>query len=275
MARTLTEIRESLGTSLVEVLDGSPSTSHFAEWKIWQNIFAIAIWTFENIMDIFKGEIEILVYSKKVGSMGWYYDRVLEFQGENDPSGVFQGDSLIVNDQGIIQYENIDEGKRIITQAAIAESEGAIIVKVAKDLDESNYQKLEAPEVLAFEVYLDNIHIPGTNINVISQSPDLIKYNLTIYYDPIFTVTTIQANAEENLNEYRTGQGMNDKIYKQKLVEKVLQAEGVVSVGINSIEAKAETDSIFSDIGIVYSVEAGYFNYDNDSNLTLISYKNL
>lgn len=271
--RTLQQIEAALDSSISSAIS-NPSGSQFAEWRLWRNIFARAIWTFEAIMDLFRTEIESKVQTKQPGTMVWYYDRVMEFQGEADDQGTFQGDSLVVVN-GVLQYETPDPSRRIIAQASLRASNGNLGIKLAKKLTEDTYQPLNDSEQTAFGLYLTNIKYPGTAATVLSLSPDLIKYDLNIIYDPFLTTATVEANVLEKLQEYRRSLGFDDRIYPAKLIEKVMEAEGVVSVKKNSIQGYHSTGGVWNEIDIVYTLASGYFNYDAASSFTFTNYKTL
>lgn len=279
MARTITEIESALDSSITTAIS-NPSSSSFAEWKLWRSIIARSIWVFEGIMDVFKAEIQTTVRTKQPGSFDWYYDRVLEFQGGDDGLGSFQGDDLVMVN-GILQYEQPDDTRKIIKKASLRAASGTLAIKVAKKLNENDYQALTSAEQLAFGVYMDNVKYPGTLVNIISQAADLIKYDLQIIYDPVLTISTVQANVKAKLDEYRASLGFDDRFYPFKMVEKVLEAEGVVSVKNNGVSRKAITEEVFTAIDIVYTLAAGYYNYEplvadgGTSVMTFTSYKSL
>lgn len=278
-ARTIAEIEDAMTASINTAIPNA-STSYYAEWKLWRSIIARAIWTFENILYAFKAEIETTIQTKQPGSFEWYQDKIFEFQGTTDSNGNFQGDDLIIIG-GVISYQTPDDTKKIIKQASLRASNGVLAVKVAKKLDENNYQALTASEQLAFSIYMDNIKYPGTEIQIISAAADLIKYTLQIIYDPVYTTSTVGANIAAKLNEYRASLGFDDRIYPFKMIDKIMEAEGVVSVKNNGIYRKAAGESVFTAIDITYTLAAGYFNYEKliadggTSSLTYTSYKTL
>lgn len=276
MARTIQEIETALDDSISTAIT-NPSGSNFAEWKLWRSIFARAVWVFEGIMDLFKAEIETTVQTKQPGSFEWYYDKILEFQGAADQSGNFQGDNLLIVN-GVIQYENPDTARQIIKRASLRAESGTLAVKVAKKLDEDNFQALTGSEQIAFGLYLDNIKYPGTQTNVISMAADQIKYNLQIVYDPIYTIATVQENVYTKMDEYRESLGFDDRFYPQKFIDKIMEAAGVVSVKRNSVSGYGSATAVWATIDIVYQLESGYFNYlhgAGDSTLTFTNYKTL
>jgi hypothetical protein len=274
MARTIATIEAALDASITGAIT-SPSASSYAEWKLWRSIFAKAIWAFECILDLFRAEIENTISTKQPGSFDWYYEKVLAFQGVTDDLGTCQGDNLVVKD-GIVKYETIDVTRRIVTSASLRAGSGVLAVKVAKDSDtEGMYQALTESEQLALGLYLDNIKYPGTAINVISMDADLVKYSFQIVYDPIYTTETVQTNVKAALETYRASLGFGDTVYANKMIQAIMNATGVVSVKITSLQGYDSVSLAWKTIDIVYTLVSGYFNYDKASALTFISYKTL
>jgi|WetSurMetagenome_2_1015567.scaffolds.fasta_scaffold01806_16 hypothetical protein len=270
MARTLATIETSLDTNISNVIT-NPSGSIYAEWKLWRSIFAAAVWAFEKLLDAFKTEVEVIVSSKQPGTFDWYYEKIMEFQGETI-DGVFQGDTLIV-EGGIIKYSTVDSTRCIIKKASLRASTGSLAVKVAKESALGQLIPLSSSEQLALTNYLAAIKYPGTVINVISLAADSITYNLNIVYDPIYTTATVQANVLAALETFRLGMGFDDRFYSSKFVEAILAAEGVKAVKITTLTGWDVTSNTTTAIDIVRTLIAGYFNYNASSALTFTSYK--
>jgi hypothetical protein len=272
MARTITQIETALEANINQAIP-APSGSKYAEWQLWKSIFARAVWAFEMIMDSFRVEIEAKIQQKQPGSFDWYFDKIMEFQGGNDNGGNFQGDDLIVKD-GVINYETPNEARRIIAQCSLSAAESELAVKVAKRLDAYNFQPLTVSEQIAFGLYLNNIKYPGTKTNVISMAADSIYYNLDIYYNPVYTTATVMANIKAKLDEFRQSLGFGDRIYSFALLNKASEAEGVMSVKKINLKGTSVSNPQ-AEIDVVYTIEAGYFNYDETSILSLINYKTI
>ncbi len=273
MARTLATIQASLDSGITDVIE-NPSSSLYAEWKLLRSIFAAAIWAFEKILDAFKSDVETIVAAKQPGTFDWYYDKIMEFQGET-VGGVFQGDSLIVNSSGILTYENVDSTRRILKKASLRASSGTLAVKVAKENTSGQLIPLTSSEQLALTNYLAAIKYPGTVINVISLAADSITYNIKIIYDPIYTTATIQSNVETALESFRLGMGFDDRFYSSKFVEAILAAEGVKAVKVNSLSGWDVTSNANATIDIIRTLVAGYFNYNDNSVMTFQSFRDL
>ncbi|WP_053405186.1 hypothetical protein [Persicobacter sp. CCB-QB2] len=257
MAREIAEIETELDQNIEQVFD-DPSASNGADWKLWRSIWAMAIWTFEKIMDIHQGNVESIISSKRYGTLAWYHDRVMEFQGADDGEG-FQGDRLIIDDNGKIVYEVSDESRRIIAQASLKESSSGIAIKVAKWEDDILVQ-LVFEEQEALIQYLFNIKYPGTRINVISLPADIFKYDINIYYDPKFSKEDVKQRIMEAIESFKTLIGFDARFYKQKFIDHLMAIDGVVTIKLNSLMVKTAT-SDYTEIDVVHELESGYLNY--------------
>lgn len=273
MSRTQQEIEQQLDQTISTAIT-TPSASSYAEWRLWKSIFARAIWIFENILDLFRAEIEAKVQSKQPGSMAWYYDRVMEFQGETDRFGNFQGDTLVV-ENGILQYQVLDPLRRIIKRSSIKAANGQLSIKLAKELTATTYQPLTQIEILAFNLYIESIKYPGTIVQTTSLEADKLKYNMSIVYDPAYTLVTIQKNIAAKLAEFQQSLGFDDRVYTSKFTDKLMEAPGVVAVKVTSLEGYHSTSPGWTAIDIVYTLVSGYFNYDATSTATYINYRTL
>lgn len=277
MARELTEIDETLEEGFKEVI-ADPSTSQAAEWLNMSKIFGKSIFAFEKLMDIFKTDVEAKVLQKQPGTLAWYYDRFLDFQGGDDSGGTFIGDTLTVNEFGILGYLVQDETRQIITKCALAEGSGILSAKIAKNsTTEGEFEKLEADQLAAVNQYASNIKFPGTRLTITSADPDLIRYSLVIYYNTDLSEVTVENNVLAKMDEYRQGMEFNDKFFTQKFIEKILEAAGVVSVEINGMTKQDSGDgATWPAFTVFHQLVSGYFNFDHDnSTLTMTDHTTL
>ncbi|WP_053405004.1 hypothetical protein [Persicobacter sp. CCB-QB2] len=276
MAREITEIQQELEQNINDVFE-TPSQSDAADWKLWSYIWAHAIWAFENIMQIFQNDVDMIINTKRYGTLAWYYDRIMEFQGADDGAG-FEGDKLIVDEHGRIVFEVQDETRRIISRASVQEISGGIAVKLAKMVDDE-LEQLSPQELNAFEQYLRNVKYPGTAVNLISLSADIIRYDLNIYYDPHYSAVTVQQNIEAAIEQYRWVVGFDARFYKQQFAEYLMRVEGLISMRFNGLFVQTTT-SDWTAIDVYHELESGYFNYqpqegDNHSSITMINASDL
>ncbi|WP_270543603.1 hypothetical protein [Butyricimonas paravirosa] len=77
------------------------------------------------------------------------------------------------------------------------------------------------------------------------------------------------------LDVFKSGIGFDSMIYTQKLIDAVMSAEGVVTCSLVSLERKGVSDVDFIRFNVYSELESGYFEYDEESVLNIVSIKEL
>lgn len=271
MARDIAEIQ----TDMVTVLRArfpKLSTSAEAEWRHWTHIIATAIHSFEVLLDLFRSEMDTLAGRMTAGSIRWYAEMCYRFQNGHQ--------LLFDRKSGTLAYADDDPASRIVAVAAVNEhttvSDGlrqrVLSVKVAKTDDSGTVIPLDADELHNFTGYMDSIKMAGTEVEVISTTADLIRYDLEVFYSPMYPATTVREEVLAAVAGYKTSLSFDARFYPQKLLDAVLHVEGVETATLHAISRKGATDSDFTEIGVMAQLHSGYFNYDDDHcTLTLTS----
>src|SRR5690606_22382174 len=94
-----------------------------------------------------------------VGTLIWYRQQCFEFQ---------YGDSLTWNGNKYV-YAVPNTLKQIIKRAAVVDSGGQVVIKIAK-LSGTTPVPLSAGELSAFDAYINQVKFAGTNILTISRT---------------------------------------------------------------------------------------------------------
>ena len=260
MARTTQEIYDGLAAQRTEYIPEVSSTSQAAEWKLWLWVFAYGIHLFELVMDVLKADVEVKLASMQAGSLEWYIDKAKAFQ---------LGYSLAVNTKGVLSYAVIDDSARIVKHASVTELNGSVLLKVAKYDEAGRLAPLSLTngEFLQFQRYIENVKFAGTRITVTTLPADAIRYNITVYYDPAYLPDEVQQAVTAKLELFRLELGFDGLFYSSDFVSAILKVTGVKTVKINSLAGIQ--GEITQDIDVGYSVEAGYFNFSDDSVITM------
>lgn len=240
------------------LLNDLSSTSKVAVWRLFAYIISVAIWTHENLWDLFKAAIEALIAGAYSGTTRWYQQQALLFQF---------GDSLTwINNK--FQYSVIDATKQIIKRSAAIETGGAVIIKVAK-LVGGLPVKLNANEFAAYQAYLAQIKFAGTNISSISYDPDLLKLTLNIVYNPLVLASdgSLLSDSgifpvEDAIKAYIAGIVWDGTFNLTKLIDAAQAAQGVVDPILTLAEGKAYNGASFGTITQNYQSVAGYMVVD-------------
>jgi hypothetical protein len=264
--KTIAEIDDQLQAEATGKIENL-STSNQAEWKIWTWVLASAIRMFQVLQAAFISTINSMLVSSATGSKAWYASTIKNFELNN---------TLVVLPNGEAGYEISNPANRIVTHVAIIEDleNNKVLVKVAKTVDNITTALTEYERLMLFN-YIESIKILGTYIELNSNLPDLIKYNITVYYDIAFDEATVQQSIIAALDNYRKSIDFNAIIYKQKFIDIFMHVPGVVTVNLNTLSAKIDGSETWTAIAVQYQLNAGYFNFmaldaqTNNSVLTL------
>lgn len=267
MARTIKEIQDGIILSLQEQSGLSLSTSKVAEWRLWTYIVAVAIYTFEIILDAFRLEMDALTYKITPGTVRWYAEMCYRFQN---------GHELAFDaDKAMLYYPQDDADARIVKVVAIREETNRLVIKAAKQDDTGKMVPLSLEERHNFAGYIDAVKFAGVDTNIISTTGDKIRYRMEVYYDPSTPATTVNENIVSALETFKSSLGFDSMIYTQKFIDAVMHAEGVITCKLLSMQRKGSTDKDFIEVDICSELVSGYFEYDAESSLTLKTSKEL
>lgn len=231
------------------------SSSNDALWEMWADIFAYVSWLLHRLWLIYEQRLNTAAAAVIPHTAYWYSVKAKEFQ---------LGDALTVVDGAII-YPIIDESKRIVAVSAVKENDGKLVLKVAK-ASASGLEPLDASELSAFDGYIKSIKDAGVSILIVSQNADVLKLELSIYYNPIIPLATIQNNVESAINNYLLNLPFDGIFRRTKLVDALQKIEGVVDINIDVCEASVSyvTTSAFNPVETFYDTVAGYMNIDSN-----------
>lgn len=252
MARTLTEIYNVAKECRNQYLQLTEfeNTSRMSIIDAFTWVTSACIWTFENILDVFKIDIVRDLDNRINGTPGYYANALLKYQ---------HGDELVMSDDGTqFSYASIDPTKRIITKVSYSENdlEGfhdkELLFKVAKG-DPGAYEKLSDEELIQARAYLRQIAFAGTHFLMVSRKGDVLIPRVTVYYDGAVSTDEVYANIEKSLNDFIEKMDFNGMTYAQKIIDAIQAADHVVDVYIDNTETDKQ--------GIFIA------QYDDDNNL--------
>lgn len=219
-------------------------------WRSMAAIWAIAVWSFELILDLFKLEVLSLEEKTRFGHAAWWSERVLEFQYGYD----------IVIEEGKPIYQTIDEAARVVKFVAIQESGGEVLIKAAKGSPEDPVV-LSTDELDGLNSYVKKWAAPGVPVRAMSSSADLLKAELDVYFDAIYGKSNVTAAVDTAINSYLVTLNFHGEFYVEKLIDAIQVVPGVVSVFRRNIEIN---DGVlgFKQISRIYSTRSGYLRVD-------------
>lgn len=249
-------------------LNGLTSTSQTAMWRLWAFIVAFAISLHEQLFDAVIEEVKDRLSQGVPGTLPWYAAKAKEFQYNASTSYL-----LGFDDYNRAVYSVINEADRIIKYASAVESTGGqVIVKVAKD-SSGTPAPLTVSELNSFTAYMGMMKFAGTRLQCQSNAADKLKLVLTIYYDPIATLTSVQSEVYAKINSYLTSIPFDGLIYVEKIQDAIQSVASVNSVEITS--ASADTGSGHIGFPRYYQTYSGYAVIDSafplSSTLTFVA----
>jgi hypothetical protein len=251
MARTIQEIESEIiaAKEAQSQLDSLTSSSQTAIWRLWVYVIAVAHLALESLWDIFKIEVNELVASRRLGTPPWYVNIAKEFQ---------LGDDLL--ETGL--YAVIDESKRIITRASFKEDdiESVLTLKVAKGVETPT--ALSTEELSQFRTYIQELKFAGTKVSVISLNADLLRGNLTVYYDGILNANATLTNIKQAIRDYLANLPFDGVLLRNELIEKIREVSGVEDCEVVSLRGVQGSTSY--NIDRLYESQAGYIELDED-----------
>ena len=257
MARTLTEVytvAKNYRNQYLELTEFQNS-SKMSVIDAFTWVTSACIWTFENILDVFKVDLAKDLQNRINGNAAYYANALLKYQS---------GDELEMNEEGTaFSYPTIDETKRVITRVSYSEyqEEGfydkQLILKIATG-EPGAYERVSDEELLAIRAYFNQIAFAGTHATIVSRKGDVLVPRVTVYYDGAISEEEVYKNIEDALNNFIANVSFDGVIYTQKIIDAIQRAEHVVDVHISTVA---------SDLQGIFIAQ-----YDDDNNLIPVQY---
>lgn len=254
MSESINEIKQRIGIDYND-LSSVSITRHM------EDVVAVAVDLLQTLYDTHQATVQQIADSGIYGIVPWYRSQILNFQyGHNlEVIEVDLGNGITVYRPG---YATEDEEAKIVAYAAVTESLGGILCKVAK---EDRTVLLTTPEREALEAYLFKIKYPGTKINVVNQPADefTVEVDVEVNKELINTsgekISSSSTKPVEEailsyLNESQFGGVFNVNLFE----DHIQQVAGVVNVRLKIINVVTHT--LISTV--VYDLSNGINQFD-------------
>jgi len=259
MSQSVSDIQAEMIVEKANHSELSPlnSTSNTSIWALWMFVTATIIVFFEQVMDLFKIDIQNIINSNQYGTSEWWQGKMLAFQ---------YGD-LLAFTNNVFQYPVVDTSAQIIQFCSITSLNGMVQIKVAGSSG-GVPTALSNDQLNGAIAYASEIQPAGIRFAMLSLSADLLQLNANIYYDASGNITTIQNAVVAAINTFLTTNNtgnFNGTLYVNSLIAAISAVPGLMGnkVFINSISAKngGSDYTNFAPIGY-YQPESGYFMID-------------
>lgn len=252
MSRTLSEIYAEAKECRNKYLELTEfeNSSKMSILDAFTWVTSACIWSFENILDVFKIDLAKDLQNRINGTPAYFANALLKYQS---------GDQPVMNNEGtIFAYPNINPSKRIITKVAYYEEDEPgfhdkiIRFKIATG-SPGAYSRIDENELVAIRAYLNNLLFAGQHAKVVSRIGDILVPRLIVYYDGAITEDELYQAVEIAINNYIANIDFNGVVYAQKIIDSIQAVEHVTDVEVSS----EDTDNQ----GIFMA------SYDDDNNL--------
>lgn len=237
MSRTIQQIQDQIiatKNSYTE-LDGLNSPSQTSVWRLWTFLTAVSISFLEQIIDLFKVDIETKLTKKVSGTRNWIRDNIKLFQYSlNDPQ------SITIASDYTISYPVYNANYQIVTQTAIEVLDNNLVqIKVAKS---SPPEPLDSLEVLSLGSYITEIMPAGIQTYLISENSDKVYIAGSVYFNGMYS-SIIQTNVETSINSYLENLPFGGRFVLTELLESLLLVPGVNDIVFTRVTARRDSTS--------------------------------
>lgn len=232
MARTVDEIQKAIIDDVAaqpELVPLTTNASRRAIWRLWTWVTATAIALLEQLIDIFKSEVEATVALSAPQTPQWLQDKVFKFQYSATDPQIIQLIDLVP------QYPTVNADLRIVTRCAIKSTvNNVVLIKVAKS---EPPEALTSTEVSALQSYVDTIAVAGVNYSVTSSESDKLYVAANIFYNGMYS-TGIQNSVVAAINAYLAAIPFDGVLKVSDLEFAIKQVQGVNDVVLNNVKAR-------------------------------------
>lgn len=232
MARTIDNIQQQIidAKNATADLSGLTSDSRRANWYLWTRLVATIIAFFEQMLDVFKSEIETIVSVGAPSTPQWIQDRVFKFQYDAINPQILEIIDLVP------QYPSINTDLQIVTRCSVKTNfSNNVNVKVAKG---TTPEPLDVSELSALQRYLTIIGVAGINYQAQSLYSDKLMVNASIYYNGQYSAI-ISDNVQLAITNYLSNIPFDGQVIISDLEGAIKAVGGVNDVVLNEVYARA------------------------------------
>lgn len=240
MARSVEEIQNQIQEFLVGNFASVGIMLDTASWSK-RNVLRLLCFTtssainyFEQLMDVYKGQLENIATYAAAGSRAWVQQKMFEFQYSSTNPQYIQ----VINNA--LGYAVIDPSLCIITACSVRVNVSNVVqIKVAKG---NPFAKLTDLELFAAQSYAQEIGTAGITYSVGSSDADKLYIKADVFYKGQFA-SVIQANVILALNNFLQTLSVDnfDGSIKISDLEGVIRnVQGVQDVLLVDVRARAD-----------------------------------
>lgn len=220
-------------------LSGLTSGSSTALHKLFKYVVALVYVTLYKAWDSVLAEFEALAQSYIIGTRAWYVQLALDYSGGT-----------------------------LIKKANCQDVGTKVILKVAKEVSGATVN-LTTTELANFADYVNAKKVAGTDIDVLSQTADLVDITMSIQY--VGTQAVVEADVIAAIKAYLATHPFGQDLSKTLLTDAILDVTGVLNayIDILNINTNGSWVTVTGNYG---TTDAGYWEVGkNGSSQDLIT----
>lgn len=280
MARTISEIKSAICAEWMANEDvaraygftvGDSFSEKYSVVSVENLLFyivAVASWVVERLIDTHKSEVDAALDDLTPHRAKWYRDKVLKFlKGKTLSGDTDEYDTSSMTDSEI-------EAARVVKYAAVSEnvSTSILTIKVAGETG-GRRSALDAATAQQLQNYLREVKDAGVRINLVNESADRFKCELSICYDGLLEAESVSKAVLAAVQDYVENLPFNGVYSNMALVDAVQQVEGVKIAEVQSSAIMPNGSDSWTAIDVRVVPHSGYMSAaSSDVTLTMEEY---
>ena len=262
---TLAEYHRSQDNATLFLQDLSEGKFGILRMLAWSVAFIASL--VSKLWERAKVEQQELADKSEPATDVYLAEKARQFRWKYDPFSE-NGYQIFVPADNIPTYSPealADESSQIVKYAAAETIGGTCLVKVNGDSGGLPIALPLPSQRAAVASYIDRIKPPGSDVAVVSRSPDKITIRARIYYDPIY-FEGLSTNVDSAISAFLKNLPFNGLITRNYLEDSIQAVPGVVQVVLLETRGRKAGEAPLSSQSIVfirqYKTYAGCCIYD-------------
>jgi hypothetical protein len=161
----------------------------------------------------------------------------------------------------------LDKTKQIVKKVSVVETNGEVLIKVAKGNGGGTLEPLTSGQQTALTSYVNKIKPAGVKTTILSIDADQLKFKQTITYNGQLDLGEFKIALKAAVEAYLSSIKFDGKFNVNKYIDALQAITGFVDVVIDNIQAKPDGGSYSYIIGS-YQPASGYFKIDGAFEIT-------
>lgn len=269
------------------ILGNVNSTSKVGVLRGMVYVVAVAIWSLQKLMDLFRSEINKLVAETRPFTEDWYVRTALSYQDGYDllDNGGYPVPQTVAEKEAVEVSQVIDKAA---VEQTVRSGVGSLRVKVAT-LQGEKLVPVSGTVLAGFQEYIEQMGAAGIYVQATTGPADDLKLSYKIYFNPLVLDNqgkrldgTDDSPVLKAIKAYLKSVKFNGRLDLSRLTDAIQAVEGVESPFLVSAASKfagynyTSTAENAGPITALRIADAGYFELDetpgSGSNFEFVPY---